>query len=222
MWSDRLEKGMMLAHGDGRRRRGRPRRKWMDKIHEVTGMKLAELRDVTTERKQWRRLVKTVARAQKVDSTRWQDDQNHFLPIMPMLCMADYWNNRYQLRSRLFRNLFSQNVRFRNANLLVQCKYFLLLALAMIEMAGGCTWWMPKTTKELFQISLLPLKIVCFAYCAILFWTHPLHLLWSESRWNFIVSTLLLYSSQNVDLCQLFLGYLIRSIIILFNTMHNK
>ena len=42
----------------------------MDKIHEVSGMKLAELRDVTTERKQWRRLVKTVARAQRVDSTR--------------------------------------------------------------------------------------------------------------------------------------------------------
>ena len=61
---------MMLAHGDGRRRRGRPRRKWMDEIHEVTGMKLAELRDVTTERKQWRRQVKTVARAQRVDSPR--------------------------------------------------------------------------------------------------------------------------------------------------------
>ena len=44
--------------------------KWMDEIHGVTGMKLAELRDVTTERKQWRRLVKPVARAPRVDSTR--------------------------------------------------------------------------------------------------------------------------------------------------------
>ena len=44
----------MMAYGDGRRRRGRPRRKWMDEIHEVTGMKLVELRDVTTEWKQWR------------------------------------------------------------------------------------------------------------------------------------------------------------------------
>src|SRR6218665_606829 len=35
MRSDGLEKRMMLAHGDGRRRRGRPRRKWMDEIHEV-------------------------------------------------------------------------------------------------------------------------------------------------------------------------------------------
>src|SRR6218665_1678197 len=51
MRSDGLEKRIMLAFGDGRRRRGRPRRTWMDEIHEVTGMKLVELRDVTAERK---------------------------------------------------------------------------------------------------------------------------------------------------------------------------
>src|SRR6218665_2346123 len=60
-----LEKRMMLAFGDGTRRRGRPRRKWMDEIHEVTGMKLAELRDVMAERKHWRRMVKTVARTRR-------------------------------------------------------------------------------------------------------------------------------------------------------------
>src|SRR6218665_1174358 len=70
MRSDGLKKRMMLAHGDGRRRRRRPRRKWMDEIHEVTGMKLAELRDETAERKHWRRMVKTVARTQRVDSKR--------------------------------------------------------------------------------------------------------------------------------------------------------
>src|SRR6218665_3081851 len=70
MRSDGLEKRMMVEHGDGRRRRGRPRRKWMDEIHEVTGMKLAELRDVTAEIKHWRRMVKTVARTRRVDSTR--------------------------------------------------------------------------------------------------------------------------------------------------------
>jgi len=41
----------------------------MDEIHE-SGMKLVEPRDVTTERKHWRRLVKVVARAQRADSTR--------------------------------------------------------------------------------------------------------------------------------------------------------
>jgi len=40
MQSDELEIGMMLACREGRRRRGRPRRRWMDETHEVTGMKL--------------------------------------------------------------------------------------------------------------------------------------------------------------------------------------
>jgi len=70
MRSGGLEKGMMLACGEERRRRRQPQRRWMDEIHEVTGMKLAELREVTTERKHWRRLVKMVARAQRADSTR--------------------------------------------------------------------------------------------------------------------------------------------------------
>jgi len=42
----------------------------MDEIHEVTGMKLAELRDVTTERKQWRRLAMTVAIVPGTDGKR--------------------------------------------------------------------------------------------------------------------------------------------------------
>ena len=41
----------------------------MDEIHEITGMKLAELRDVTTERKQRRRLAVMVARVPGTDST---------------------------------------------------------------------------------------------------------------------------------------------------------
>src|SRR6218665_667308 len=68
--SDGLEKRMMLACREGRRRRGRPKRRWMDEIHEVTGIKLAELRDATIERKQWRRLVMVVAKVPGTDSTR--------------------------------------------------------------------------------------------------------------------------------------------------------
>ena len=71
MRSDELEKGMMLVCGEGRRRRrGRPRRRRMDETHEVTGMKIAELRDVMTERKQWRRLAMMVARVPGTDCTR--------------------------------------------------------------------------------------------------------------------------------------------------------
>ena len=61
-----LEKGMMLACREGRRMRGRSRRRWRDEIHEVTGMKLAEQRDMTTERKQRRRLAMMVAKFQEL------------------------------------------------------------------------------------------------------------------------------------------------------------
>ena len=37
-------------------------------------MKLAELRDVMIERKIWRKMVKTIARTQRVDSTRLQGE----------------------------------------------------------------------------------------------------------------------------------------------------
>ena len=70
MRSDGLEKEMMLACGEGRRKQGRPRKKWMDEIHEATGMNLAELRDATAERGNWRSLVMTIARVQRTDSTR--------------------------------------------------------------------------------------------------------------------------------------------------------
>ena len=49
MRSDGLGKRMMMACGEGRRR-GQPRKRWMDEIHEVTGMKLVELRGTTIER----------------------------------------------------------------------------------------------------------------------------------------------------------------------------
>ena len=70
MRSDGLEKEMMLAYGEGRRKQGRPRKKWMDEIHETTGMNLAELRDATADRRKWRGLTRTVARVQRTDSTR--------------------------------------------------------------------------------------------------------------------------------------------------------
>ena len=67
MKSDGLEKEMMLACEEGRRKQGRPRKKWMDEIHEAIGMNLAELRDATAERES---LVMTIARVQRTDSTR--------------------------------------------------------------------------------------------------------------------------------------------------------
>jgi len=76
MLCDQMDwKKMMLAHGDGRRRRRRPRRKWMYEMHEVTGMKLAELRDVTTESKIWRNMVMT-ARDDKITLKEYVGNHN--------------------------------------------------------------------------------------------------------------------------------------------------
>jgi hypothetical protein len=44
----------MMACGEGRKRRGRPRKKWMDEIHEKSGMSFEALREATRERKHWR------------------------------------------------------------------------------------------------------------------------------------------------------------------------
>ena len=70
MRSNGLEKDMMLACGEGRRKQGRPRKRWLDDVQETTGMNLEQLREATSERKQWRRLALTIARVQRTDSTR--------------------------------------------------------------------------------------------------------------------------------------------------------
>jgi hypothetical protein len=70
MRADGLEKEMMLACGEGTRRRGRPRTRWMEDVHRKTTMNLAELRDKTQNRVEWRRLVVTVAKVPRTDGTR--------------------------------------------------------------------------------------------------------------------------------------------------------
>jgi len=51
----------------GKEEEERTTKETMDEIHEVTGMKL---RDVMTERKQWRSLAMMVARVPGTDSTK--------------------------------------------------------------------------------------------------------------------------------------------------------
>ena len=70
MRAEGLEKEMMLACGEGRRSRGRPRTRWMEEIYRRTAMSLAQLRDAVRSREDWRKLVTTVARVQRTDGTR--------------------------------------------------------------------------------------------------------------------------------------------------------
>jgi hypothetical protein len=65
-----LEKDVMLGCGAGRRKRGRPRMRWLDEIEELTAMNIAQLKEAALNRMGWRRLIKTVARGQRSTSTR--------------------------------------------------------------------------------------------------------------------------------------------------------
>jgi len=70
MMADDLGKEMMLACGEGRRRRGRPMKRWMEEILVGTKMDLEELREVVRNQGACRMLTKTVAKIHGIDGTR--------------------------------------------------------------------------------------------------------------------------------------------------------